>query len=45
MVPVPLPKADEVRAGLCAGDPTLGQDGGAEEDRAYRDPSTTVAAT
>ena len=30
------------RAALYRGDPTLGQDGGAEEDREYRDPSATV---
>jgi hypothetical protein len=27
------------------GDPTLGQDGGAEEDREYQDPSATVVRT
>jgi hypothetical protein len=31
------------RTALYRGDPTLGQDGGAEEDREYRDPSATVA--
>ena len=30
------------RAALARGDPTLGQDGGGEEEREYRDPSTTV---
>jgi hypothetical protein len=35
-----LDRAD--RAALYQGDPTLGQDGGAEEDREYRDPSATV---
>ena len=30
------------REALYQGDPTLGQDGGAEEDRKYRDESATV---
>jgi hypothetical protein len=38
-----LDRAD--RTALHRGDPTLGQDGGAEEDREYRDPSATVART
>jgi hypothetical protein len=38
-----LDRAD--RTALYRGDPTLGQDGGAEEDREYRDPSATVART
>jgi hypothetical protein len=33
------------RAALYRGDPTLGQDGGAEEDREYQDPNVTVAST
>jgi hypothetical protein len=38
-----LDRAD--RAALYRGDPTLGQDGGDDEAREYRDPSATVAPT
>jgi len=38
-----LDRAD--RTAVYRGDPTLGHDGGADEDREYRDPSATVAAT
>jgi len=31
------------RSAVYAADPTLGQDGGADEDRDYQDPSATVA--